>query len=354
MLDLDARPVATVSPRTLVVAPSWVGDTVMALPVLEALDASGRETRILAKPGLHPLLAFWRPEAHLLSRAGTDLEIVARLRYAECDEAVILPNSFRSAWLPWRAGIPWRWGYAGNLRSLLLSPAVRRAGGRKRPQVEDYAALLAALGVDAPATWVPRLPWIGERAEQGRALLARAGITPGDGPLVGLFPGAEFGPSKRWPYERWIGLAQALRREVPGIQVVLVAGPDEVWLVVPIHEQTGRIHPVVGPDLDLGRLASVLGHLDLLVTNDSGPMHVAAALGVACVALFGPTDPRRTSPAGEGHRVLASGRWCAPCFRRRCPLLHHGCMKDLGIEAVTAAAVEALGSDRTAQDARRR
>ncbi len=325
------------SPRTLVVAPSWVGDTVMALPVLEALAATGRELRILAKPGIHPLLGFWSPDAVPLSRAGSDLEVVARLRYAECDEAVILPNSFRSAWLPWRAGIPWRWGYVGDFRTLLLSPAVRRRGRPRGPQIEDYRGLLEAMEVPPPASWVPKLPWTPEREQEGRSLLARARIQEGDGPLVGLFPGAEFGPSKRWPQERWVALAQALRREIPGLRAVLVAGPDEVWMVVPIHEQTGRIHPVVGPDLDLARLASVLGHLDVLVTNDSGPMHLAAALGVPCVALFGPTDPRRTAPAGDSHQTLVSDRWCQPCFRRRCPLLHHGCMKDLEVDAVVEA-----------------
>jgi heptosyltransferase-2 len=89
----------------------------------------------------------------------------------------------------------------------------------------------------------------------------------------------------------------------------------------------------------------VLAHLDLLVTNDSGPMHVAAAFGVPCVALFGPTDPRRTAPAGDGHRVLYTDRWCSPCFRRRCPLLHHRCLRDIGVEQVAAVALETLARE---------
>ena len=124
---------------------------------------------------------------------------------------------------------------------------------------------------------------------------------------------------------------------------MIVAGPKEVWTAVRVHEESGHLHPVIGPDLDLARLAGVLAHLDLLVTNDSGPMHLAAALGVPCIALFGPTDPQRTAPAGSGHRVLTLDRWCSPCFRRRCPLLHQRCLRDITVEQVAAACVDALG-----------
>ena len=111
-----------------------------------------------------------------------------------------------------------------------------------------------------------------------------------------------------------------------------------------VHEESGKIHPVIGPDLDLAALAAVLAQLDLLVTNDSGPMHLAAALGVRCVALFGPTDPRRTAPAGEGHAIVYRDLWCSPCFRRRCPLLHHGCLDGITVDAVAGEAEGILGS----------
>ncbi len=322
---------------TLVVAPSWVGDTVMALPVLDALAASGRRLTVLAKSNLAPLLALSPAVARTVARAATDEATVAALREVPCAEAVILPNSFRSAWLPWQADIPRRYGYPGGWRRHLLAPAVRRPRG-ERHQVEDCRALLGAMGVELPPEPVPALSLAPERLAQGRALLARAGLGDEARPRVGLFPGAEFGPSKRWPLERFAELSRALRRQLPASRQLIVAGPKEVWLAVRLHEETGKLHPVVGPDLDLGQLATALSQLDVLVTNDSGPMHLAAALGVPCVALFGPTDPRRTAPLGPAHRVLYTDRWCSPCFRRRCPLLHHRCLKD--IEAQTA--VEAL------------
>jgi heptosyltransferase-2 len=143
--------------------------------------------------------------------------------------------------------------------------------------------------------------------------------------------------------KRWSELATELRRRLPGVREAIFVGPKEVWLGVRVYEESGKIHPVLGPDLDLAMLAATMAPLDLLVTNDSGPMHLAAALGVPCVAIFGPTDRRRTAPAGEGHVVLDRDLWCAPCFRKRCPLLHHRCMNGIGVNEVVEAAVARLG-----------
>jgi heptosyltransferase-2 len=195
-----------------------------------------------------------------------------------------------------------------------------------------------------PDVWQPRISLSQEARESGRNLLARAQVSPGPAPIVGLFAGAEFGTSKRWPWRRFVALARDLRRTRPDVRFVLVAGPKELWLAVRIHEETGKIHPVVGPDLDLAELATVLDQLDLLVTNDSGPMHLAASLGVACLALFGPTDPARTRPVGQEHQVLHTDRWCSPCFRRRCPLIHHRCMRDLSVARVVDNSARLLDS----------
>jgi heptosyltransferase-2 len=334
-----------VTVRTLLVMPNWVGDCVMALPVVEALAAADRQVVALAKGHLLPLLRLAPAVGETVERGADDAETIARLRAARCDEAVVLPNAIRSAWLPYQAGIPWRWGYRGGWRAPLLRPPVPRPrdlrGRGRRPQIEDYRELLDALSVPPPASWVPRLAREPALLAVGAERLPRARLG-GDGPLVGLFAGAEWGPSKRWPWRRFADLATALRRQIPGARIVILAGPKEVWTAVRIHEESGKIHPVIGPDLDLGGLAATLAHVDLLITNDSGPMHLAAALGVRCVALFGPTDPRRTAPAGEGHRVLYTDRWCSPCFRRRCPLLHHRCLRDIGVDAVAATAVAAL------------
>lgn len=334
------------APRTLVVAPNWVGDLVMAEPVFRALAATGRELLVQAKPGLIPLAALLPGVVERIEKLDDEAAAIARLVEARADEAVVLPRSFRSARRVRAAGIPRRFGYRGDFRAPLLAPAVARPRGR-RPQIEDYRELLEAMAVPAPPDWVPRIELPPELAARGRERLERARIAPaadGVGPLVGLFPGAEWGPSKRWPMKSFAALATELRRRLPGVREVVLVGPKEVWLGVRVHEESGKIHPVVGPDLDLPSLAGVVAHLDLLVTNDSGPMHLAAALGVRCVALFGPTDPRRTAPAGEGHAVLYRDLWCSPCFHRRCPLLHHGCLDGISVETVAAEVEGLLGA----------
>jgi len=337
--------------RTLVVAPNWVGDCLMAEPVFRALAASGRELTVLARRPLQPLLALFTGVTATLDR-GTDEATLAAIRAREAsgagpfDEAVILPNSFRAAWLLSRAGIARRYGYRAEFRGPLLAPAVARPRGR-RPQIEDYRELLTALGAPPPASWIPRLELSPALLARGRERLERAHLSATDGAFVGLAPGAEWGASKRWPMRHWADLAHELRRRIPGVREAIFVGPKETWLGVRVHEESGKIHPLLGPDLDLAGLAATLAHLDLLVTNDSGPMHLAAALGVPCVALFGPTDRRRTAPAGgagAGHVVLDRELWCSPCFRRRCPLLHHGCLRGIGVDAVATAAERALAT----------
>jgi heptosyltransferase-2 len=334
------------SDRTVVVMPNWVGDCVMAAPVVAALADSGRRVTVLARKPLLPLLALFRGVDETMARS--DDETCSEALAAEgFGEAVVLPNSFRSARLVSRAGISRRFGYRGNFRAPLLAPPVARPRGR-RAQVEDYRELLAAMRVDEPESWVPEIALGDELRARGRERLERARLTASgsEAPLVGLSPGAEWGPSKRWPMKRWGDLAIDLRRRIPGVRQAIFVGPKEIWLGVRVHEESGKLHPVIGPDLDLAGLAGVLAHLDLLVTNDSGPMHLAAALGVPCVALFGPTDRRRTAPAGAGHVVLDLELWCSPCFRKRCPLLHHNCLRGLGVNAVAEAAVAALAAAR--------
>ena len=320
--------------RCVVVAPNWVGDTVMALPVIDALTASGREVHVLCRAHLEPLLRMSSSVSAVIRRE-SDVRTIECLRRAGAGEAFVLPNSFRSAWLPYRAHLPQRYGYRGNFRGWMLSPAVRRPPTTGH-QVDDYHQLLAAAGVSGPEEWRPRIEVSSEVVRAGREALERAAAL-GSSRLIGIFPGAEFGPSKRWPWQRFAELTHALRRTVEGVQLVLLAGPKEVWSTVRIHEQSGRLVPVVGSDLDLADLAGLLHHLDLLVTNDSGPMHMAAALDVPCVAIFGPTDPRRTRPYGDDHEVLYTDRWCSPCFRKRCPLLHQRCMTEIEVDQVAAA-----------------
>ena len=164
---------------------------------------------------------------------------------------------------------------SADFRGPLLAPAVPRPrDGFKviRPQIEDYRELLAAMGVALPADWIPRLALPEVLRARGHERLERAGIGDRNGqgggtPRVGLSPGAEWGNSKRWPMRYWSDLARELRRRIPGVREAIFVGPKEIWLGVRVHEESGKIHPLLGPDLDLAGLAAAMAGLDLLVTK---------------------------------------------------------------------------------------
>jgi heptosyltransferase-2 len=330
----------TLPSRTLVIAPNWVGDNVMAFPVFEALAATGRSLTVLARPHLEPLLKAVGAVDQVIVRSRSDAATVRAIKQEGFEEAVILPNSFRSAWLASRANVPVRWGYRGDFRGWLLEPALSRPEGL-RHQLTDYDALLERLGAAIPSS-PPRLELTADQLDRGLSALRRiGGRSEGGAKRVGVFPGAEFGPSKRWPAARF---AELLGKLAPRseLEAVLIAGPGEEALAREIQNASGVLAPLVGPELDLLELAAVLSHLDALITNDSGPMHLAAAVGTPCLALFGPTNPTRTAPAGDHHRVLYTHRWCSPCFKKRCPLLHQRCMRDISVDRVVEALAETL------------
>ena len=215
--------------KSLVVLPNWVGDTVLALPVVDALAAADRHLAVLGRPHLGPLLQSQSSIDSFVPRSESDGATIDRIRQAGFEEAVVLPNSIRSAKLTRQAAIPSRFGYGGRsaeglVRRVLLNPAVADRRERHRHQVEDYADLLAAMEVPAPSAWLPQLELTPAQLRVGQELLGRANLDP-DRPLIGLFAGAEFGPSKRWPLKRFVELAQALRRQIPGCQLAILAGP---------------------------------------------------------------------------------------------------------------------------------
>ena len=335
-METTLRPI-----KCLIVSANWVGDTVMALPVLDTLAAAGRRLTVLASSHLHPLLVL-SPSVHALLETGrSNGETIQRLRAGGFEEAVLLPNSFRSAWLVYRARIPNRWGYRGDGRSLLLRPAVHRPAVQAHQRL-DYDRLLKRMGT-SPVRTDPEISVSEAATDTGHAALRRADVAIDDtSPLIGLFAGAEFGPSKRWRLDHFAETARILESPDFSARTIVLAGPGELSLANALSSKVGKNLPVVGPDLDLAALAAVLARLDVLITNDSGPMHLAAAVGTPCVAVFGPTDPQRTAPVGSSHHVLFTGRWCAPCFRRRCPLLHHRCMKEIGVGHVIEATRKVL------------
>lgn len=337
--------------RVLVLAPNWLGDVVMALP---ALDAVRRWF-----PGAHLAVAARAPVAPLLSMADGIDQIVTLVgrgdwrdaagrredarRIAEFrpDVGLLLPNSFHAAWLLRQAAVPERWGYRRDLRGPLLTRAVPRPRGRVT-QAQYYLALVRALGgPDAPMT--AALHIAPEARRQAQQLLAAQGW--GGGPLVTFAPGAAFGSAKRWPPDRVARVAAGLAAEQGATPAFVGAAGDMETIAQVIAEYRRMAPPGAPAPIDLGgrtdlpMLAGVLAASAAVVSNDSGTMHVAAAVGVPVTGIYGPTDERATAPlphpGGPAAAIVAGTAWCRPCQLRYCPI-DHRCMTSIEPARVVA------------------
>ncbi len=324
--------------KRLVIAPNWIGDAVMSLPFLRALRRAGPDDRVSVLARRGPA-AIYRAEGsadEVLLRSSFVAD-VASLRRGRFDEAWLLPNSFRAALLAFGSGARRRIGYVADRRGPLLTDRLPEPAGTAH-QLRDYDALLAAHGI-APDADPPRLALPGPAARRAEAALAAAGLE-GAG-FVALCPGSAFAATKRWPAERYAGLADTLSGR--GLPCVVLIGPGEGELGARVAASARTTLPVLGADLDPVELAAVLARARCAVTNDSGPMHLAGAVGTPVVALFGATDPGRTGPSGSPSRVLDRYVFCSPCFRTECPYGHE-CMREIGVGAAAAAVMELVGS----------
>jgi heptosyltransferase-2 len=244
------------------------------------------------------------------------------LRDNDYTRALVLPNSFKSALIPWLARIPRRVGYVGEARGMLLTDA-RRLDSKALPRLVDrFVALAAQPGELVPTPAAPMLvPDVANAAEAIRAL----GLST-HRPVAILCPGAEYGPSKRWPTEHFITLAQ--RFVDSGYAVWLLGSPNDRASADPIAAAIAEVRNVCGRT-DLGTAIDLLATASVVISNDSGLMHAAAAVGRPLVALFGSSSPEYTPPLSPLARVAKIEIVCSPCFKRECPLGHFKCMREL-------------------------
>jgi heptosyltransferase-2 len=333
--------------RLLLRAPNWLGDIVMALPAMGMVRRGFSETALsVALPAAFAAVFEGRTSAGPvglvpLERPGTRAEIAA-LRAAGSDATVLFTNSFGSAWIARRAGIPERWGFATSGRRLLLTRAMPRPR-KGLHQIEYYCALAAGLGLPR-AEDVPSIEPSDRARASAAALLEQAGAAAG--PIVGFAPGAAYGYAKRWP-PRYV--AQVIRAVTTrGATAVLVGARNDAEAGTEIESALGsaalgpgRVVNLIGRT-DLRQLIGVLAGCDAFVTNDSGAMHLAAALGRPVVAMFGPTSERATAPRGGAAQVLTADVFCRPCMMRECPI-DHRCMKRITPDLVVEATLARIG-----------
>jgi len=315
---------ASVSPLELIVVrtPNWLGDTVMALPMLAALRAAQPEARIILIGRWATLLAGQGVADALLAypKAQTDRRhLASAIAHERPDIAILLPSSFESAFAAWRWGARRRVAYATDARGVFLTDALPLPSPRLH-QVDEYGALLEPLGI-ADCARAPQWTLAKSAAADAEVdgLLAAAGLD-GDGALVGLHLGAAFGSSKLWPAPAYGRLARLLTDA--GLRPVLLGTSDDAATATAVAQAAGmEVASLVGRDR-VALLPRLLARLRCLVSGDTGVAHLAAAVGVATVTLFGPSDRRLTAPRGAAARILDREVPCSPCFRPTCPIDH--------------------------------
>ena len=334
------------SQRFLIFGPSWLGDAVMAIPTYRALRRAEPDARITvvargpvadlyeAVPWVDEVVVYRRPRG--VSRLAAYTGLIRRLREVRADTAIILPRSFGSAWTALLSDARRRIGYVASGRSFLLTDPVERSPDLQQTHRVHYLQhLLTALGLE-PIPEPPSLELSEPALEAAERMLEPLRAV---GRLVALNPGANYGSAKQWPEERYAELAGRLLED-PDTGIVLVGGPGD-------HSVCDWIdHSVSDPRmLDLsGRtsvpeLAAVLDRCDFAVSNDTGAMHVAAAVDTPIVAIFGPTNPVTTAPYGDRHVLLRDPVDCSPCLLRECPI-DHRCMTGVSVDSVFQACAE--------------
>jgi heptosyltransferase-2 len=333
------------SGRTLVISPNWIGDAVMAQPLLQRLreQAPARPIDVLAPPSCAPV---WRACAEVAEVLETPfrhgaLQLRERWRYARLlrqrgyVDAYILPNTLKYALIPWLAGIPRRVGYKGEMRHGLIN-VMHHDDVPPRPMVPFYAAL--ARDPKAPLAPAPR-PHLRVDADASAAACADAGLARAR-PLVVFAPGAEFGAAKRWPARHFAALARLVRARDPAAQVAMLGSPKDRAAGDEILALTGPegVFNLAG-STRLDQAIALIAQASAVVANDSGLLHIASALNRPVIALYGPTDPDHAPPFSDVAHALSLRLDCAPCRQRSCPLGHHNCMEQLA----PALAWEKLG-----------
>lgn len=334
----------TTGDNTLVIGPSWIGDMVMAQALFKAIKLRYPQTTldVLAPEWSRSLtdrmpevanslpLPFKHGELKIFER----YKLAKMLRNKNYQRCYVLPNSFKSALLPFWAKIPHRIGWRGEWRIFLLND-LRHLNKKEIPRMVDRYIALAfdkiKVKKQSPSVYQPELtiaPHLVEKA------LSKHGLTRGQ-PILVLCPGAEFGSSKRWPADHYAMLADDYCSQ--GWQVWIMGSANDSACAAMIKAQAKHSMVDLTGKTSLAEAIDLMSLANLVVSNDSGLMHIACALKRPLVAVYGSTDPSFTPPLGEKIAVVQSKLACSPCFKRECPLQHHRCMKEISVKEVLGA-----------------
>ncbi|MBP9713125.1 MAG: lipopolysaccharide heptosyltransferase II [Sterolibacterium sp.] len=332
--------------RILIVAPSWIGDTLLAQPlfarlhekhpqlVLDALAPAWTSPLLARMPQVHQV--FDNPFAHGEFNLGARWRLGRQLRDGRYDEVIVLPNSWKSALSPFFAGIPLRTGYRGEARVGLLNRRHTLEATVLPQLAQRYLQLAEAPETPAIARPLPETRLSSTPAQQ-QAVRAALNL-PADAHPAIFCPGAEFGPAKRWPSRHFAALARQLADK--NIPVWLLGSAKDIELGDGILQMSqGHALNLCGRTT-LEQAIDLIASARLVVSNDSGLMHVAAALDRPLFALYGSSSPDYTPPLSRHAKIISLHADCSPCFKRACPLGHFKCMEELKAETVMNAITE--------------
>jgi heptosyltransferase-2 len=341
--------------KILVIAPSWVGDCMLMQPMLMRLKQRHPDCRIdvFAPSWTEKLLrllpevdqVITNPFPHGALQLGQRYRLGTQLRDSRYDQAIVLPNSFKSALVPFFARIPLRTGFVGEMRRGLLNDA-RVLDKQALPLMVERFAQLA----EAPGDVIPRPlanPRLQVPAQQREQILEKFHLDLAR-PVAAFCPGAEYGPAKRWPAEYYADIARRLTQQ--GYAVWLFGSGKDAAVAAEINRQSGGQCVDLCGRTNLGEAVALLSAAQLVISNDSGLMHLAAALDKPMLAIFGSSSPQFTPPLSPRAQVLKRDLDCSPCFKRECPLGHFNCMMQLTPDQVWQQ-LQALMPDNNAHPA---
>lgn len=324
-------------PRTLVISPNWIGDAVMAQPLLRLLHDKHPERPIdvMAPAWVAPVWRAMRevdtvleaPFRHGALQWRERREYAKMLRQRGYADAYVLPNTLKFALIPWLAGIPKRVGYKGEMRYGLLNVIHHDNKDAPRPMVSFYAALANPPAKEVPLPAALPRPALHVPDEKISQVSARVGLHM-DRPLVLFAPGAEFGSAKRWPTSHFAELAKTIQRERGNVQIALMGSGKDKDVCDEIVAAAPGVRNLAGVTA-LDEAVALIAMASAMVSNDSGLLHIASALNRPIVAIYGPTDPLHAPPFSDVAKSLYLALECAPCRQRECPLGHHRCMREI-------------------------
>ena len=328
--------------QILVIGPSWVGYMVMAQSLFITLKQQYPHTQIdVLAPGWSLALLERMPEVrqgiamplgHGQFNLTARYQLGRQLAAQQYDLAIVLPNSWKSALIPWFAGVPQRRGYLGELRWGLLNQARKLDKSWLTMTVQRFVAL--GLPADSPQPPEYPLPRLSVSAQQQQQLVQQFQLNT-DSKILALCPGAEYGPAKRWPVEHFARVARTKLQQ--GWQVWILGSEKDRAVAEQINQLSEQQCRNFAGITQLGEAVDLLSLADVVVSNDSGLMHVAAALDKQLIALYGSSDPHFTPPLHPKAQIISLHLPCSPCFKRECPLGHTQCLTELAPEQVLAA-----------------